>query len=296
MTTMASHPGQTIRHPNSVGARLVRALRRFDRFRGWRRIRVAESADFFVVENDGTWMSGRLNSFIERCEYLYGGYELDINQIMINSTPLSKRRVAVDIGSNIGSHTTRLAKHFDVVHAFEPNPELWAPFQQNVELNGLDNVVLHQVGLSDADGHAPFFNVASTNRGMGTFCGAEQYDLPLEQTATLPVRHAGRYFAEFGIADVDLVKIDVQGLEPNILASLTRILSNSQPIVLFEVGDGNLDQFSSVDTIGAFFDYPVTVMGIARRSLLHAKKTAAEIRSISPMDVLIVPKSDNASK
>ena len=58
---------------------------------------------------------------------------------------VSSYRNALDIGSNIGQWTRPLAKIFDKVICFEPNPNFRECFKRNISES---NVILHPYGLS----------------------------------------------------------------------------------------------------------------------------------------------------
>ena len=99
--------------------------------------------------------------------YLYGGYEEPQIRSFVNE--LSRRRVILDVGANVGTHSLAFAQAFDTVHSFEPNSSVWSKFERNLDLNGFENVQLHKVGLGDQSGHFPFYNINNDNDGLGTF-------------------------------------------------------------------------------------------------------------------------------
>ena len=58
----------------------------------------------------------------------------------------------VDIGANIGMLTLKgasLVGKLGRVDSFEPNPNCCKRIRENLELNKINNVYLHEVGLSD---------------------------------------------------------------------------------------------------------------------------------------------------
>jgi FkbM family methyltransferase len=254
-------------HPPSSRARLVRRLRVLRRLRGWHRaagwLVPADTEGRFLVRNGSLLFAGDIESYIEREMYLFGDYEgLEIEQFL-NVISSSSRRVLLDIGANVGTHSLRFARHFKQVHSFEPNPSLWASFEQNISLNELHNVMLHPVGLGSEDAELPFYSIECRNHGLGTFLPEQQYDRPLKLVAHSRIAHGDRYLQARGISQVDAIKIDVQGLEPSVLRGLRGTLEASRPAVWFEFGAGTRDSTQS-SGLRDLFPYEVDLFRLVR--------------------------------
>ncbi|MER8478449.1 FkbM family methyltransferase [Mesorhizobium sp. M1163] len=245
-------------HP-STSARIFRAMRWLDRFRGWRRVaRITPSEALFTVVNGSTVYSGTLASRLDREVYLFGGYEDDLTEAFLNFIPPEKRGIALDIGANAGTHSLAFSRRFAEVHAFEPNERLWRTFERNVALNDLKNVHLHRVGLAEHAADLPFFDIGKDNLGLGTFSTVEQYDRPLQQVGVFRVERGDDFLEAKGISTVDAIKIDIQGFEPHALRGLNRTLAKSRPIVWIEIGDGTLEEdLSSLQDVQKLFPYPI---------------------------------------
>src|SRR5262249_38837730 len=134
-------------------------------------------------------------------------------------------------------------------HAFEPNPMLWPQFERNVSLNGLRNVTLHKIGLADRDEEMTLHLIDKPNFGLGTFSMIEQYDRPIRPSARCTVRRGDDYLSAVGVGEVDAVKIDVQGFEPEVLQGLTCTLTQNRPVVWCEVGPGTAVRIATYDDL-----------------------------------------------
>lgn len=139
------------------------------------------------------------------------------------------RGACLDIGANIGNHTLFFARHFGVVHAFEPGRRPCALLQENTRLTR--NVIVHCIGLSDQEGTltlvAPLHNVgAGSLRGKSHFTGPVDEEgvevLPLDAVPGIE------------LLDISLVKIDVEGLEADVLRGAEGTLLRCRPAVVFE--------------------------------------------------------------
>ena len=287
-------------HPQSKSLRLIRSLRGLQRVRGWRRLAsiVAPEhlAGHFLVVNrahgKNTYFAGDASSFIDRQMYLFGNYEGDQISAFLSLVPAHKRRVALDIGANVGTHSIAFAQNFSAVHAFEPNSSLWGSFERNRALNQLTNVTLHKVGLADRDDELRLFLIAKKNYGLGTFSTLEQYDLPLQEFQTAKVAAADQYLALHKIENVDAIKIDVQGFEPEVLRGLRKTLEKNCPFVWFEVGRGAQLEAQSVEAVSDFFPYDFELFQLTPRpsSALHSLKlTPISGGSLADGEYIVAP-------
>lgn len=133
--------------------------------------------------------------------------------------------VAVDVGANIGNHTLYLASNLDLrVVAVEPEVGNVSLLRHNVELNGLqDKVVVVAAAAWSSRERLRLVNEVAGNGG--TFHGAVEADgevqaAPLDELVVDgPVR---------------LIKIDVEGAEPHVLAGARGILERDRPVVVTE--------------------------------------------------------------
>lgn len=122
-------------------------------------------------------------------------------------------RVCLDIGSNIGQWTRPLAKRFESVVCFEPNPNFRECFKRNIQEK---NVLLWPYGLSDKEHKArQDFN--------STVLQQEDGDIDC------------RTLDSFGLTNVDFVKIDVDGFEIPLLTGAKETLTKNNPVINIEM-------------------------------------------------------------
>ncbi|HUY49464.1 MAG TPA: FkbM family methyltransferase [Streptosporangiaceae bacterium] len=139
-----------------------------------------------------------------------------------------KARVFVDVGAYSGVYTVLacMANPQLKVVAFEPNPVKLPQLRANVAANGLeDRVTLIGKALGDRTGKAvltiPVDDSAASLKDTGT--GVRAIDVEVT-TGDLVLD---------GLP-VDLVKVDVEGLEPEVLTGMSRILASRQPEIIAE--------------------------------------------------------------
>lgn len=137
---------------------------------------------------------------------------------------LFREATALDLGANIGNHSLFFADHFKQVHGFEPNERTFKVLALNAELVG--NVTCHQVGLSDMAGTA-HFRVNPANIGSSRVVASAA-------PGTSEVRLTTLDAVTRGLADIRLIKVDVEGHDYAALVGAKETIRSHQPIILFE--------------------------------------------------------------
>lgn len=114
-------------------------------------------------------------------------------------------------------------------------------------------------GLGDIEAELDFFNIDNGNHGLGTFSSAEQYDQPLQKVGVARIAVGDDFITGNAIDRVDAIKIDVQGLEPEVLIGLKNTLFRDRPLVWLEVGAGTRVNMATVRDIEKLFPYPIAI-------------------------------------
>jgi FkbM family methyltransferase len=220
-----------------IPLRLVRSLRSLRLVRGglaFARLALPRYAGReFVVDNGPNRYVCDLSSYIEWNLAVFADYEGPEKTLFAQVLKAGGQRVMLDIGANVGVHSLCFARVMQQVVAFEPNPEVFVRLQQNIALNPDVAVTSHCVGLGDVPSVLRFYQPAYENKGTGTFDAASaphQYT-----TLDLPVARADDFLGQHAIGDIDAVKIDVQGYEPNVLDGMAATLAAHRPVVWMEV-------------------------------------------------------------
>lgn len=184
----------------------------------------------------GYLMDLSLRDFSERLTYFLGRYhELAILLLMDQCIRPGER--IVDVGANIGMISLHAAKRVGptgTVEAFEPNPVCADRIARAVDRNGIHQIRLHRMGLSDAPATLTL-RVLQGHAGMGTLASvADETFGAVTSSYDVPVATAD---SVLGGQDrpVSFVKIDVEGFETRVLKGMQGVLSRWNPIVTTEV-------------------------------------------------------------
>jgi len=127
--------------------------------------------------------------------------------------------VVVDIGAHIGSLTIPLARRASVVHAFEPSPTTFQYLKKNIAQNNV-NVVAYEVALGAQNTEVAITERDGTSRASNTIVEGTGV-----QMRTLDSYHLAP----------TLIKIDVEGYEPEVLQGAQETIRTHRPAVHFEV-------------------------------------------------------------
>jgi FkbM family methyltransferase len=246
----------------------------------------------FEVDFFGLRYPGDLSSYLDWNVYFFGAYEKPLLLLLRDLFRRRQGRVFVDIGANVGQHSLFMARVAGTVHAFEPWARVRESFIEKLRRNRLDNVIVHDVGLSDRDDEMLFFAPAGSNTGTGSFDARHATDRN-QAIGKLQVVRGDEYFKANNISDINLMKIDVEGWEKNVLSGLRGTLERERPAVVLEVSETSLKRF------GSLAEFQRTVPTFYRASYIqfHGNDVSRSPFDFSRAgDVLMEPSSDSVDR
>ncbi len=144
----------------------------------------------------------------------------------------------VDIGTNVGNHAMYFATLMGAarVVVIEPNPVALAPLVANIVLNGLHGVIdTSCLGIGLSDKAAKGYGMTERSRNLGAA-------RMKPGRGRIDVHKGDDLFAE---EPVDLIKIDVEGMEMKVLSGLMQTIRNARPWLFVEVDDANAEAFAA---------------------------------------------------
>ena len=133
--------------------------------------------------------------------------------------------VIVDVGANIGDFAMATSRMADVVLAIEPGKRNFINLKENLELNGMDNILPLNIAATDScktlrmEGNTSDLFVSSDGNGE------DVVGLPLDKVC-----------GDLSLRRIDVLKLDVQGHELSALAGMYGLLREHAPkLVMVEV-------------------------------------------------------------
>jgi len=140
-------------------------------------------------------------------------------------------RVAFDVGVNYGYTSSWLAQWVDRVHVFEPNPANRAVIREQLEIRHIANVEIVETAVSDHQGEALLHVKPFDGHHSLADIGASE----TVGTLSVPVTTLDHYANAHGVERISLLKIDVEGFEPEVLRGASGLLSTAAiDLILFE--------------------------------------------------------------
>ena len=136
----------------------------------------------------------------------------------------------IDVGANIGSIAIPIAnfiKPSGKIYAFEPGDETFDRLQRNVNLNAdlTDVLIPVNLGLSNKT-EEKYWKEDQLNRGNASFNDTEG---TIKKLITLD-----SFLAQTDVTKIDFIKIDVEGMELEVLEGAKISIIYHKPIIYFE--------------------------------------------------------------
>jgi len=139
--------------------------------------------------------------------------------------------IAIDVGAHIGYHSLKMADHFAIVFALEPDPITFGYLHKNTGKKG--NVKCINAAASSVDNDASLSRDTISTRStlMDTKDGVNVRARSLD-SLTLD-----------GTLPVSFIKMDVEGHEVKVLQGATNLLRTRRPVIVYEDHTGATTSF-----------------------------------------------------
>ncbi len=150
-----------------------------------------------------------------------------------------KSNVILDIGANTGYYSL-LAKAVNPdckVYGFEPIPHIFNWYLENCKINNFD-INCYNLAISDIKGENTIY-MANTNQNVYSASLIEQFAISHSSDKVHPLcinsTSLENFIEDNNIESINLIKVDVEGLEIKVLKGMGNFLSKYKPSMLIEV-------------------------------------------------------------
>ena len=178
-----------------------------------------------------------LDKYVGKSIEAYGHYQLEEKKIF--SKYVNEESIVLDIGANIGTHTLWFAQNSKLVIAFEPQRYAFQMLCANMALNSIQNADCKQLGVGST---REIIEVAFIDPEIeNNFGGLSLQDHSIEKVREEKGIHLdGEKIAickidDMGLQKCDFIKIDVEGMEPQVLMGGRATILDLRPYIYIEV-------------------------------------------------------------
>ena len=203
------------------------------------RITTIDDQLFFLNDSDYSQVLLDKNNIKSPRHLHYGNTSNDEINKMIIKHIIKPGDICVDVGAYIGNYTLFMANLVGPkgnVYAFEPNKETILSLNNNIALNGYENIHLHDYAVGDFTGKNVFYKV---DKSLGatansTLVKNEKIVGDLKKYVkeeTVNVIELDKFLEN---KKIKFMKIDVEGFEFNVLKGAIEIISKFRPIIIME--------------------------------------------------------------
>ena len=143
-----------------------------------------------------------------------------------------KNSIAIDVGANIGNHAIFFSNYFHKVYSFEAHPEIFEILRFNTRNN--KNINVFNIALFNKIEKMFIISDQIANYGAShiskNFCPQSQ-----QNAFELETKVFSDIFPNLNIKKkISFIKLDVEGVEQEVLQGFKNILSVDSPIICFE--------------------------------------------------------------
>lgn len=220
---------------------------------------VIERSALAFAHVEGDYIPGKIKS---DQNYYEADFLSALNQL------ISQPGAVIDIGANIGNHTVYFAKSTNrKIIAFEPEPLNHLCLLANIALNNISSQVqAHEIALGNSDESITLTMAIEGNHGSFTRINTNTPTAhTFEISSALKTKTLDAALQEYHRDDeISLLKIDVEGMELEVLNGGIQTIKKNKPIIACECSTEN--QLKNVE-------YFLEPLGYANVKMMNATPT-----------------------
>lgn len=173
--------------------------------------------------------------------------------------------VIFDIGANIGTFTTWMAKAFPngKIYSFEPQRQVFQMLSGNAAINNLYNVYTYNIGLGKENTKIEFEEPNYFEKNdYGTFSLVENVISQTTNNKIVVQINTLDWFVEYyNVPKIHLLKIDVEGMDLDVLIGAAKTIKKHFPVIFIEHSDNRKSIIEDIKKFLDQFEYRYETIG-----------------------------------
>lgn len=176
---------------------------------------------------------GYEHDYIHQCIRDYGRFSP--KEIDFLTQLLTEDDNVIEIGTNIGSHTIPFAKKIKngTCFVFEPQNDIYHMLSTNILMNQLENVRTYPVGIGMTH-NIIYYNKDKSDSNTGGFSLLRTSDPNGTNFLKITPINENLYPEFYKLKSLQLIKIDVEGMEIFVLYQLLPLIKKLSPYIFVE--------------------------------------------------------------
>lgn len=170
--------------------------------------------------------------------------------------------IVFDVGANIGTISIWLSKILSLghVYSFEAQRQIFYQLAGNVAINNLYNIDVFNYAVGSQEGlitvNEPNY---FSNYDFGTFSLLEEKIPTNNKKLTVPCITLDNFVKYYNVPKVDLLKIDVEGMDLEVLKGSINILEEFSPVIYIEHFDNKNSLLNEIQDFLNHYNYSFDV-------------------------------------
>lgn len=217
-----------------------------------------------------------LGDYIQRSMFLR---TFEPHETSLFAARLRPGMVVVDVGANVGYYSLLAASLVGpdgIVYAFEPSPMVFDRLSTTVLRNSIAQISVLNTGVGESSGSIDLYVPLTEGNHTPTMVPNDG-----GQAVSVAITTLDEFFAERGSARIDLLKIDVEGFEPDVIRGADGLLRSGRiAAILCEFNDHWLGRrgTSSDDLYAMIRGYGFQECGIQYQAGVELQNLMFEMR------------------
>jgi len=180
---------------------------------------------FAVFSNDYISSEIILNKYYEKNILTF------LKKEIFNKYVDSNNDICLDIGANIGNHSSFFSSYFFKILSFEPNKKSYDLLKFNTKYN--KNVEIFNIALSDKEKILNFYE-NKKNYGASRLLN-ENFDLENKDLVKVKTKILDKEIVNKDLKNIKYIKIDTEDHDINIIKGSKIFLQNNKPFISIEL-------------------------------------------------------------